>query len=313
MTRQILIKLSGKTEKEGKVSVRLLSRVLSNVQQTLIQLGKSRYETIPSKAGRTPSVIERECELFFVKAEPGSLSAILELPSKEATLLPDYPDFGETVIDDMQEIMKGVNSGSKEIIHRAVPHSMYRKRIFEILNPILPSPDADYELLFSFRENEVIQGIKPSKEQMKDYIGSLEEIPMLEGKPEEVLIEAKCIATIKNGEISRITEILDYDLFEEEDLRPYRTAEISWQGRNLKLRREIACSITKEEHFIVITYEPLNIRAYAVSRDEAIKDFNEEFILLWDEYAETDDRNLSSDAILLKKLLRDLVQETTQE
>jgi hypothetical protein len=313
MTREILIKLSSKTEKESKVSVRLLSRVLSSVQQTLVQLGKSRYETIPSKAGRTPSVIDRECELFFVKAETGSLSATLELPSKEATLLPDYPNFGETVVSDLHEIMKGVSSGEAEIIHRTVPNSIYRKRIFDILNPILPSTESDYELTFSFEKDEVIKGIKPPKEKIKDYIGPTEKITLVEEKTDDVLIAAKCIATLKNGEISKIIEILDYDLFEEDDLRPFRTEQISWQERSLKLKHEIACSVAKEDHFIVITYEPLNIRAYAVSRDEAIKDFNEEFILLWDEYAEADDRQLSADALLLKKALKDLVAEVVQQ
>lgn len=53
------IKLQGQAVREGRVSVRLLTRTLSSVQNTVYQLGSLRLKRDPAARGRLPEAVER--------------------------------------------------------------------------------------------------------------------------------------------------------------------------------------------------------------------------------------------------------------
>lgn len=307
--RTIIIELKTKIAKKSKISVSLLSNTLKSIQEVIFQLGKSRIEREPSIPGPYPNMLRRELELFFIKAEPGSLTATLEFPEKEATLFQDFPDFTEQISEDVYNVIKGIKEDRAEIIHKCVPNSKYRKRILSELTPIIPQKKTDYEISFKFGDKPLISELeRPRNDQLLTYIGPVEEIK--KEKPTEAVIQARCLATIKeDGELDKIIDVLNYELFEEMDLRTYRTSEIEWLNRRFILSHEIACDVRKEASLIVIEFEPLKIRAYNFSREEAIKDFAEEFSFIWDNYAKEDDKNLTSDAISLKGQLLSVVKK----
>lgn len=306
--RAIIIKLITKDIKKGRISVSLLSNTLKAFQQAVYQLGKSRIEKEPSIPGPYPSVLKRELELFFIKAEPGSLTATLEFPKKEATLFPDFPDFGDQMTENMHNVIRGIKENKAEIIQKYIPNPEYRKRILNELTPIIPQRKTDYEISFKFGSRPAISKIeRPTDDQISTLIGPIKEIK--KEKPTEAVIQARCLARFKeDGHLEKIINVLNYELFEEMDLRPYRTSEIEWLNRKFVLSREIACDVRKEDSIIVIEYEPLKILAYNFSREEVIKDFAEEFAFIWDNYAKEKDRNLTLDAISLKKSLKSLVK-----
>ena len=121
--RIIIIELKTKIAKKSKISVSLLSNTLKSIQEVIFQLGKSRIEREPSIPGPYPNMLRRELELFFIKAEPGSLTATLEFPEKEATLFQDFPDFTEQISEDVYNVIKGIKEDRAEIIHNCVPNS----------------------------------------------------------------------------------------------------------------------------------------------------------------------------------------------
>ncbi len=305
--RTILINIVSKRLKKSGVPISILSNTLRNIQQATYILGNSRIEREPSGAGPYSSIMKRELELFFVKAEPGSLTAALELSEKEALLFPDYPDFGEKITEDLNNVFFAIKEQNSAIIQKTIPSGEYRKRILNELVPVLPKKQADYEVSFRFGAFPMISRIeRPSEDQITKLIGPYEGIKKV--KPTEAVITARCLARLKeDGKLDKIINVLNYELFEELDLRPFRTTEIHWLNRKFILLHEIACDVRKEDSLIIIEYEPLKIRAYSFSREEAIKDFEEEFALIWDNYAKEEDANLTSDAIALKKLLLSLV------
>ena len=89
---------------------------------------------------------------------------------------------------------------------------------------------------------------------------------------------------------------------------PYTTNEISWQGRTFILNHKIICTAKKEDGLIIIEYEPLKIRSYAINRKKAVQDFNEEFSFLWEQYGKADDQLLAKDAIAIKLYLKNLIK-----
>jgi len=306
--RIIIIELSTKNIKRGKIPVSLISNTLRSVQVVAYQLGNSRIEREPSIPGPYSAMLKRELELFFMKAEPGSLTATIELAEKEATLFPDFPDFAEKVIEDMHYVIKGIKEEKSDLIQKYIPYPAYRKRILTELNQILPPKKADYEVAFKFGEFPSIPNIeRPTDAQIQAYVGHFKE--EIKGKPKEAIINARCLARLKeDGSVDKIVDILNYELFEEVDLRPFRTLEIQWQNRKFILRKELACDVRKEDSIIIIEYEPLKIRVFNFSREEAISDFSEEFAFLWDNYVLESDKKLTQDAISLKNTIKSLVE-----
>jgi len=128
---------------------------------------------------------------------------------------------------------------------------------------------------------------------------------------EELLVDVVCKARVRpHAALSPadITSVLDWEPLEAPDLRAHRPDEVCWGGRRIKLRRRIVCNVSREDGLVVIQYDPLGIRAYAESREFAIRDFAEEFMALWEEYALVPDEELTPDAVGLKRRLLALVE-----
>ena len=309
--RRIFVKLGGPATKAGRVSVGLLTKTLGNIQQTLFQIGKFELEKDPSK--RSPATeIQRACELFLVEAKPGSLEATLELPSREATLFP-MRDLGKVALGHLNEVIEGITSDSPQQLKRTLPNPRYRKRVVEILSGVMPPEGADYNL--QIRVGPVATPTiltRPPRDRLKELVGVVEEpTPEL---AHEATIQARCRAKVtEEGELEDILEVLDFDLIDIEDLRPYRPDEIVWGERIFFLHGQIACGIEIEEGLWIIEYEPLGIRASGGSHEDAIAEFSEEFAMLWDEYARTAEEELTEDAVALKQHIGKIVREVKKK
>jgi len=306
--RSIRIHIATKHTKEKRVPLVLLADVFLNIQRASYLIGNYRIQRNPSTTGRYADSIRRELELFIVRAEPGSVAATIEFPNKEASLFPDFPDFAEKILEDLNNITVGIKQKSKSLVHKAIGIPQYRKKIVSLLTDIMPREGADYGISFQYGGHPAVETVEhPGADCIYELVGK---VPEAAAKPHDAVIQARCLARIADdGKIKRVLDVLEYELFEELDMRPYRVQEIEWEHRVFVLNKEIACGVRKEEAIIIIEYEPLNIRSYNYSREEAIRDFAEEFSVLWDTYVKEVEGNLTSDAIDLRNKLLSLVKE----
>lgn len=309
--RQITVTLSGQAVRDGRVSVGLLTKTLQSMQQALFQIGKAKVEREASRRGPAPTLVQRQCELFFTGTRVGSLTATLELPPPESSLFPEFQqDVGEEALRDLRVVIEGIAADNPEPIRGAIPDARHRSRVVSTVSSVLPRQGADYNLAVQVGDFPCFpQVLRPPRERLRALIG-LAEVTEAELPPEEVLIDAVCRARLRQDmELSPrdITAVIEYERIEAPDLRPYRLVQVEWGSRRLELRHEIACSVSREGDLYVLEYEPLGIRAYAESREAAIGDFNEEFLVLWDEYRGAPHDELTPDAIELKGRLTALV------
>lgn len=89
----------------------------------------------------------------------------------------------------------------------------------------------------------------------------------------------------------------------------YRTTSISSNNRIFRLKHQIRCSLIQKDNEWLLQYDPLEIRTYGTTPDQAIHNFSEHFNMLWDEYALEDDSELDSGAQGLKRNILDLVEK----
>lgn len=307
-SRDIIIYISTKHTEHSRVPLVLLAEVFLNLQQASYLIGNYRIQRDPSLPGRYVDSVKRELELFIVRAKPGSVSATIAFPAKEATLFPDYPDFAERILEDLNNLTRGIKLKSKALVQKTIDIPQYRKKVIALLSNVMPKEGSDYSISFQYGSHPAVESLEhPGPDCIYELVGM---VPEVEVKPHEAVIQAKCLASIADdGKVKKILDVLDYVLFEELDMRPYRVQEIEWENRVFVLSKEIACSVRKEEAIVILEYEPLNIRSFNYSREAAIIDFAEEFSVLWDTYVKEEESNLTKDAIELRKKLLALVKE----
>lgn len=93
------------------------------------------------------------------------------------------------------------------------------------------------------------------------------------------------------------------------DLSPLRISRISANGLTLFLNKPIYLKPSFFDQSFILEYEPFNIIADGITREEAINNFEKDFVWLWKEYAQTEDELLTLDAATLKRELLALVKE----
>jgi len=84
--------------------------------------------------------------------------------------------------------------------------------------------------------------------------------------------------------------------------------KIAWDGYSFQLNQEISLLLSFTEGCWEGRCEELDIFVSSADSEECIRDFQEEFYVLWEEYANEDDENLTADAMELKYKILGLIK-----
>ena len=305
-SRKIEVTLAGDAVHDGRVSVSLFVKTLQSIQEIVFQIARSRLKYEMKR--RVPAVIKEKCELFLVRTEPGSLNAVLELPEKQPTLFPDEIDFSEEVIEDTQKVLDAFVDLDDIKMQQTLPQPALRRRVINSIRAIAPEDGSDYRLSFRFNGGPPKILVRPSKENATRLAAMPATFETIEG-PMLKFVEAKGMAQMENGDIKKWMETYEVS---ELDLNPdhvWRPSKIRAKGKLFHLAHPIACVIEKQDDLLFSEDANLGIIAYGDSREEVIREFSEEFAVLWDVIAQEEDNLLTQDALSLKRKLIKLVRK----
>lgn len=309
--RSIEIIFCGDAIKEGKISVSLFVGTVKYFQDAIYDIASSILQREPSKRGRRPSVIKRDCELFLVKTTTGSLHAVLELPAyqdEQYKLFPDWIDFSSNVIEETRILMNAFADGDANKIKDIIPDQIYRSRIVNKVKKFLPSEGSDYELAFRFSGSSPRQFTRPSSDKLIEIIGDRKTI--LEAEKSNIkIVDARGLVEIVDGDIKKWIEYYEVSEHDFDIDHVWRPRKIYHGNRIFHLRHPIACVIEREDDLFVTSDDLFNIITYGTTREEAIQNFSSEFSLLWDYIANDVDSNLTDDAKILKQKLLAIIKE----
>ena len=304
--RKIEVTLAGDAVQDGRVSVSLFAKTLQSIQEVVFQIAGSRLKR--DMKGPVPAVIRKACELFLVRTEPGSLSAILELPEKETSLFQDEPDFSEHVIEDTRKVIEAFSEVDEARLQETLPQPSLRRRIVNHIRAIAPSDGSDYRLSFRFNGGPPKVLIRPSKESLYRLAPIPDSYEKIE-EPTLKFVEAKGMAQMENGDIKKWVETYEVSELDLDPDHVWRPSKIRAKGKLFHLAHPIACVIEKQDDLLFSEDANLGIIAYGDSREEVIREFSEEFAVLWDVIAQEEDNLLTQDALSLKRKLIKLVRK----
>jgi hypothetical protein len=297
------------------------------------------------RRGSWKSEVLEACSLQFLEARTKCLEVVAEVPLQTQLKIPTM-DLGYRSLEKLTDTLQAIHDRDKCQLDRLFPDFRHRSRILKSALPLLPEEESDYSICVKTRTSAVdlvsdvrvyIKSISREEsaeslpQQVQTITGVLYLIEVATGQrqlgvivsnrhircfyPPEFeetvrelipgsLVEVEGFATLNDrGEVDRIEEIID--------VRPIQLVPLYWSrivySRRFILKNPIRILPDVLDGVWVHEYEPLGIIAYGRTRSESLEAFRMEFAVLWDEYGQEDDQNLTEDAKELKSAIKNLV------
>ena len=341
---QLLINISGPLASEGRVPFSVLVKKLGAIQRSLFNIGTATVGG--GRKGAWRSQVTQACELQFVAANKGSLQIVSEVPAK-IMLPPDVSDLGLSTLEKFSESLEAISKNDGNKLKQLYPDFSQRIRVLKSFTPLLPEEDSDYDLeigtttskvkleskfreyieFFSKEQDSVAEnafrtltgtlfriqvgvgeleiGVLVNNRQVKCFYSKDYEDIIRELVPGS-LVEVSGNATLDSrGDIDAIQDITDVQSL---SLTPLHWKRVQLDDRKFELNDSIQIKTDFHDGLWILDYEPLKIYAYSSSRAEAIRNFKNEFISIWDYIVSDDDDGLTLDAQTLKKSMKKLVK-----
>ena len=346
--RQFLIKLEGTAISDGNVPFKLLADVLTGIQQTFYYIALADLGREPQSRGRIPQDIQQLCELRRVSEQRGSYEMTAEVAEPPQGILFPETDLGNETLKRYLRLISFLDSNTDEIIIEQFPDSIYRRKILRSIESYCPKEGDEWDLTVSQGSNGQLTFGKLTKEvhrKISFYIapqpetktrtvtGELVRLHLDEHKlgikypPSMKLLDCfydpelddfiiqnlkgfiQVTGQVQVDESGATDKIIDVKKIAELDLSPIKITTLSNPELTLILNEPIQGTPIFVNQEIVLELSDFNIIVAGVTRDEVIRNLEEDMVWLHQEYGLAPDDNLSGDAQQLKRRILELVKE----
>ncbi len=343
--RRFLIKIDGPAIKNHSVSFKILANLLNGIQDTFNYIGMEIANREIKSRARVPGDIQQACELKRVIERPGSYEVVTEISDPVQAEIFRGMDLGKMALDkylDMTAWMSGESSDSD--IRQLFPEEKHRTRILKSVQRYIPREGDDWNLFFKdpggdrqygflthqsnqrinkaiyvpqyesktiageltkihFDQHRIVIKHVPTGKSLECSYNPEDEDAILENRDGYLLISG-LIELDPGGNPDKISNVTDISFL---DLSPVKFSRMIGQDLILELTNPLLIEPVFEDMEVILNFDALNIIAAGLDRDDAIKDFEDDFIWLWREYAMADNQSLSNDALTLKNSLLQMV------
>lgn len=346
--RQIVLRLTGPGVEDGRVPLAVLSVKLDALQKSVYNVAAAAVGTLSGR-GRWTNEIRERCELSLVETRPGSLELVVEIPPDLQMSMPHARRVGLEGLRAFLRLTDAVASEDTSEIRKVLPDYGARLRSLKSLEMLCPEPDADYAVEVSGNNGAPSARLEPATrrylraasrggENEEDYdtqaitgrlvmirVGGRDQISIvcdqreikcfypseLEGVISQLvagsLVEVIGVARLDSQAIvQEISEVFSVDTIV---LLPFRLKAFLWDDKRFILKSAVSCQPDFRSGLWVYECELLGLHAYAETREQAFRDFHEEFAAIWEGVAQERDEALAPDALALKTLLLNLVEK----
>jgi len=340
--RQVIIRLKSGTEGPLQIPVGRLADIIQAAQDALFNLGDFLGGYPYRSRGAPPAEVKTQCELIVRELSMGSLQAVMELGDAQTRL---DGGLGEGSIATLNEIMdrlgeEGPGPGALEDV---LPDERVRRRLMRSISAMFPRPVESFYVETGSDVRSLRRLTARRRQDLDDYLripprptdielrGCVIEVRILDPRHLKVFdlerSTVKCLfpkeledAVVEllgqpvvlrgMGRTDASGEIVQVDLVHSiEPLESLSIEEVRWDASTLRLRTPLTVQPMLEDGTWVLENKETGIVAAASSLEECLRDFQEEFFFLWEQYSKADDAELTGDARELKRMIRGLVLE----
>ena len=347
--RRIVLRLSGPTTEEARVSLSVLASKMDALQKSFYNVASAVLEGPLGRRGRWSSHVESTCELLFSSSAYGSPLEVVSMIAESEPTLPGLESQAEKALDHFRRVMQGIDQENPEMVAKVLPDSPSRLRAIKSIQMLCPGVEDDYSVeignssgswaTLTHNKHEFLKNVpfidEPEESaSVQTITGRLNLISVGAGR-KEIGVRSKdryipchysseMLDTVSQMVAGSIVEVTGRPLFEpggalkeiEEvhsiepvKLFPFRLKLFSYDGRTFVLHHPITCVPDFRNGLWVYECEVLGLHSYHESRTQAFNGLHAEFALIYDEYAMEDDAALAPSGLKLKEALKRLVKE----
>jgi len=341
--KEIELKIE-KAESEGGLGIEDVAKVLKGLQDTIYHIGESLYIKKGFRtAGKRKRVIEKRTKLTFKNIEYSSFNSTIVGEPQEAIVGTTIADESIVIFGS---VVYHLNTSDKpeEKIKDLLPDALHRARIIGDIASFWPGNENRYSIslqTYNFKratldpqKKQIISelaeyGQKEIKEttfgilggghfigrervfeiegpdgKIKCKYGKELESAVLKNLKKPVIVEG--MLTTATGRTIKVPKVISI-----KPLRQIPLDRIITEKSELKLKREIKLDVSyaEEDDMWLLKYPELEIVAYGSTYDEAIQDFQEDFIELYEHFVYGDESKMVGRALKIRKLLNELVEK----
>lgn len=338
MKKKIFIRLSSS---RGDNNLDTLGQFLVNFQSLVFSAGEICAGKQTRKGGNYPKYIRDTCTLEIDSVRQGSFVFELSPSGAEQETL-TKGNLAEKSISLTYNTIGALNDKNPDKeINKFLPDPISRKRILQRIQDVLPVNENSYIELglnskkqqLRFKHKKIIEKLIPkiSIPDSKKVTGRLTEI-RVDGKKvfqidsKEGLVSGEYDSSLEDffkrsiGHIVEVeakvdpkstrTKLLVTTSSNCNKLDSYPIQELIISKRQHLLKKPLEVELQFDDANTYILFEPdFNVLATGKKLESALSEFNEQFEVLYNEYALADDASLTKQARGLKNRLLDLIGE----
>lgn len=349
-SRQIQVTVKGEAVRASKVPLNLLTHVFGRLQDVVNLMGRFHLEKGQiSTRGPLPQQVRNECNLHLAATGEGSFLAAIELPEKSQLSLSNgfSSDLGVKSLETLASLLHDVAGGEGDKVRELLPDAIVRNRALRLLRDLAPAAGDQYRIDMAFAGTKTLtldSGSRtkltellhePITEKHRRFLGRVVELQIepnrsfhlvrLERRikcyfgPEVEpvltqavgqLVEIQGRAQIDaSGRLHSFPEVNDVEIV---TLQPLSMDMIVGYERRFLLREPLIGEVSHDQGWFIIENADLSLLAYGETRTEALGEFERDFEVLWQEYVDVPEAELTRDALELRKRLYGMVTEVTQ-
>ncbi len=316
---------------------------LNQLQNLVNHIGDYLTGSDYRSRGHSPDFVRKRCSLVFKNVEVGSFKAQLELEDDQR-VLEGYATVGEASIQTFYDLLAKV-TGEGELedsMNNMIQHPLHRSRIVEDIYKMWPDEHGVYRIKFRTPRAELLElnpGHKLTIEGLLSRfrtrkVSSVKGVlSMIEVAPKEKVIRVigpdgriKCIFPKEQEETAiRLLgkPVLVYgeanfdadgnvrEIAEVSQIKPFSHLEllrIFSNAEELQLSQPLVVAVDYRDNMWVMENEELAVSSIAIEYEECLRDFNSAVLMVWKEYAKADNKELTKDAIELKRKILQYVE-----
>lgn len=341
--RSVEIKIKTSDDSEG-VPFKLLSTIFYYVQNSFEELGNYFAGEGYKDVGPSKKPISNLTEISLLAVKKGSIVLQGEMPSYCQHTLSDEPPLSTKVLDSFNKIIENIESKSdiSSEIGKIIKKDNYKTKILGSISEFWPNERAKYNLSIKVGNHQYknlsnnrkvllrkfLEGERKIGEE--ELIGPLTSLSIVEplifsiGKKPKIKCEFRSsVRQIAKRNIGNIVKIRGrpitrkkggHKIFEKVNyISPIKEWDFNKiaQGEYIfEFREPITAKVNFIDEMVVLENDNFNILIIADHWEEALEQFEESFVFLWEKIALESDENLTEGAINLKNILNDLVERS---
>lgn len=337
------VRFVGEEMENHDIPVENLVSTLNGFQKIVYYLASVQENIDVGKRFELPKRVRQHYSLRCKVPIPGSYAVPIFLSNDR------FEERYTLIMDHLENFLSGLQKGDMDAIEDIFPDAKVRFRALRDVREFLPKAKDEWTVIFNrgrkaeinltsdivrfiddcLKSEKVLMTItgeifqvdfnkhtfrlkySSTDREVKCFYPKLLEAKILENHSKLVQVTGDCFLDIgqnpfKMENVSKIAV---------PDLSAMKIEAVEWKNQKLQFRQPLVIPLKYDEetHQLMVAEDlSINLMAFAYTRDELLREINEQVLFMWNKYVRSDREKLAKDALKLRNTLSERLEEVEQ-